>query len=44
MAKYKISGDGVRDTETGASIPNDTGNVGDIIRYKEKKEEALVEN
>lgn len=26
MAKYKISGDGVKDTETGAFIPNDPGN------------------
>ena len=26
MAKYKISGDGVQDTETGAFIPNAPGN------------------
>ena len=26
MSKYKISGNGVQDTETGASIPNDEGN------------------
>lgn len=26
MAKYKISGDGVQDTETGAFIPNDNDN------------------
>ena len=26
MAKYKISGDGVLDTETGAHIPNASGN------------------
>lgn len=26
MAKYKISGTGVKDTETGAFIPNDEGN------------------
>lgn len=26
MAKYKIAGDGVKDTETGACIPNDEGN------------------
>jgi len=26
MAKYKYIDDGIQDTETGASIPNDTGN------------------
>lgn len=26
MAKYKLSGDGVQDIETGAIIPNDLGN------------------
>lgn len=26
MAKYKISGEGIKDTETGAFIPNDPGN------------------